>query len=309
MKAAAGIPIEEASARPWLRALAWLCFLAPFFYVSYGAANWLAAQRADVPSVVFAWEHRIPFLGWTIFPYWSINGFYALSLFLCSSVREVDTLGRRLLTAQVVAVTCFILFPLRLTFTQPETDGIIGFLFAALNSFDKPFNQAPSLHIALLVILWVHYARHVPRVMLWPLHSWFVLVAISVLTTYQHHFIDLPTGALLGMVCLWLWPDHGPSPLAGAAWATGHRLTLALRYGSGALIFLALASLIGGWGLWLLWPALSLTLVSLNYGVLGVAGFQKGSDGRMSLAARLLLAPYLFGAWVEFEALDTIGAG
>ena len=61
---------------------------------------------------------------------------------------------RRLLTAQVVAVVCFILFPLRFTFRQPATDGIPGFLFDALTSFDKPFNQAPSLHIALLVILW-----------------------------------------------------------------------------------------------------------------------------------------------------------
>src|SRR5207249_862911 len=81
----------------------------------------------------------------------------------------------------------------------------------------QPFNQAPSLHIALLVILWVLYARHVPRWALWLLHPWFLLVGVSVLTTYQHHFIDIPTGALLGFLCLWLWPDRGPSPLATVA--------------------------------------------------------------------------------------------
>ena len=32
-------------------------------------------------------------------------------------------------------------------------------MFDALAGFDKPFNQAPSLHIALLVILWELYAR------------------------------------------------------------------------------------------------------------------------------------------------------
>ena len=31
-------------------------------------------------------------------------------------------------------------------------EGFAGFLFRALGAFDKPFNQAPSLHIALLVI-------------------------------------------------------------------------------------------------------------------------------------------------------------
>ncbi|MEK1927692.1 MAG: serine/threonine protein phosphatase, partial [Rhizobium giardinii] len=38
------------------RAALWLAFLAPFFYLSYGGANWLASQRANVPNVAFAWE-------------------------------------------------------------------------------------------------------------------------------------------------------------------------------------------------------------------------------------------------------------
>lgn len=185
---------ERFSERPWRRAFAWLCFLAPFFYVTYGVANWLASLRPGVPSILFDWEHAIPFLGWTIIPYWSINVFYGLSLFVCTTRDELDTHGRRLLTAQVVAVLCFILFPLRFAFTQPETGGLSGFLFAALTSFDQPFNQAPSLHIALLVILWVLYARHIPRWALCLLHPWFALIGVSVLTTYQHHFIDMPTG-------------------------------------------------------------------------------------------------------------------
>ena len=209
-----GKPAQALAERPWRRAVAWLCFLGPFFYVTYGAANWLASLRATVPSIVFGWEHAIPFLGWTIIPYWSINAFYGLSLFVCATRDELDTHGRRLLTAQVVAVLCFILFPLRFTFAQPETEGLSGFLFAALTSFDQPFNQAPSLHIALLVILWVLYARHLPHWALWLLHPWFLLVGVSVLTTYQHHVIDIPTGALLGFFCLWLWPDRGPSPVS-----------------------------------------------------------------------------------------------
>ena len=162
------------------------------------------------------WENDIPFIGWTIIPYWSINAFYGLSVFVCRTNDELDTIGRRLLTAQVIAVTCFILFPLRFTFAPPETAGVSGFLFATLASFDLPFNQAPSLHIALLVMLWVHYTRIVPRWSLWLLHPWYVLVGGSVLTTYQHHFIDIPTGALLGFMCLWIWPDRRPVRRTGA---------------------------------------------------------------------------------------------
>src|SRR5262245_33120630 len=52
---------STASSLPWRRALAWLAFLGPFFFLSYGLANWAAGQRADVPSVVFDWEAHIPF--------------------------------------------------------------------------------------------------------------------------------------------------------------------------------------------------------------------------------------------------------
>lgn len=292
-----------ASARPWGRALAWLAFLAPFFYATYGLANWLASLRANVPSIVFAWEHAIPFVGWTIIPYWSINAFYGLSLFVCGSKEELDTHGRRLLSAQIIAITCFILLPLRFTFAQPATDGLAGFLFAALTSFDQPFNQAPSLHIGLLVILWAFYARHVPRWAEWLLHIWFALVGVSVLTTYQHHFIDIPTGALMGLICLWLWPDRGVSPWAAFALTRDRRrLILAGRYAAGAVAIAALAFWLSSTGWLLLWPAVSLVLVAANYAFFGAAGFQKGGDGRMTLAARVLFAPYLAAAWCNSRA-------
>jgi len=288
------------SARPWGRAAVWLLGLGPFFFMSYGAANWLATMHDNVGSVVFDWERNIPFMPGTIIPYWSIDVLYGISLFVCTTEHELDTHAKRLLTAQIIAVTCFILFPLTFTFARPETDGLSGFLFASLGKFDKPFNQAPSLHIALLVILWDRYARHVPLWASWILHGWFVLIGLSVLTTYQHHFVDIPTGALLGFVCLWAWPENGPSPvvanrLTGDPW----RLRLATYYIAGSIAFCALAVWIGGLGLWLFWPGVSLLLVAANYALCGAAGFQKSPSGRMSPAALWMLAPYIGGAWIN----------
>ncbi|MGA3828214.1 serine/threonine protein phosphatase, partial [Pseudomonas chlororaphis] len=80
----------------------------------------------------------------------------------------------------------------RFTFQRPELYGLFGWLFDLLACFDKPFNQAPSLHIALLVVLWFCYARHVQGTWRWLVHGWFALIGVSVMTTYQHHFIDLP---------------------------------------------------------------------------------------------------------------------
>jgi membrane-associated phospholipid phosphatase len=287
--------------RPWGRAALWLLGLAPLFYLTYGAANHLAAGRADVPAVVFGWERQIPFLAWTILPYWSINAFYGASLFVCSTRAELDTHGRRLLTAQAIAVTCFLFFPLRFSFARPEiAGGWAGFMFDALLSFDKPYNQAPSLHIALLVILWVLYARHMPPWARRPLNIWFALIGASVLTTYQHHFVDIPTGALAGFLCLWVWPDEGASPLASLSLTDDpQRRRLALRYAGGALAFALLAMGGGGWLLWLAWPAVSLLMVAGCYALFGPAGFQKDQDGRLSVAARWLFAPYHLAAFVN----------
>jgi hypothetical protein len=229
-----------AEGRPTRTAFICLVGLGAFFYLTYGTANWLASLRPYVPSIVFAWERQVPFLDWTILPYWSTNAFYAASVFVCATRRELDTHVRRLLTAQIIAVTCFIIVPLRFSWPKPETSGLFGFLFDALGAFDKPFNQAPSLHVALTVILWSLYVRHLPRPILPLFHAWSVLVVASVMTTFQHHFIDIPTGALLGLLCVWAWPWEGEPPLSRPALAPDpDRLWLARYYGAAAVALAA----------------------------------------------------------------------
>ena len=283
----------------WGRSIAWLLFLGPFFFLSYGTANHLAASAGVSTSLFFEWERAIPFLAWTIVPYWSIDLLYGFSFLCCRGRQAVDRHALRLLTAQLVSVACFLLFPLRFAFERPPADGLAGAMFTALSSFDQPYNQAPSLHIGLLVLVWFQFTRLPTHPAIKALiHTWALLIGVSVLTTWQHHFIDLPTGAAVGLLCLWLWPEHGSSPLANRLTGSPHRRTLAARYLLGALALAAVALLGGGAFLWLFWPALSLFLVALNYAIAGAAGFQK-QDGQHRLAIRLLLAPYLAGAWIN----------
>ena len=290
---------ERATARPWRRAIAWLLFLGPFFFATYGFATWLTGQRTGVGSVVFSWEHSIPFLPWTIVPYWVIDAIYAVSLFVCADRHELDVHAKRLLTAQVVAIAAFVLFPLKFSFARAETGGVFGDLFSLLRAFDHPFNQAPSLHIALLVILWALFARKLTGAGRVICDASLALVGVSVLTTWQHHFIDVPTGALLGFFCLWLWPQDQRTPWAAARWTSDRRrLLLAGRYAAGALLTTAIAAIAGGAAWWLLWVSAALLLVAVDYAWLGVAGFQK-RDGRLSPAACVLLAPYLAGARIN----------
>lgn len=297
--APAGLLAEApGEAPPLQRGLAWLLLLGPFFFVSYGFANWWAASQGDAGAIVFDWESHIPFLAWTIVPYWSIDFLYGLSFLFCRTRREIDRHALRLLTAQLISVACFIAFPLRFTFERPPTSGLFGWMFDLLTSFDQPFNQAPSLHISLLVVLWVRYAALIPMRWHGLLHAWAILIGLSVLTTYQHHFIDVPTGALAGAFCLWLWPEQQASPLAGLRLTVSpHRRRLGRLYLLGAAACV-LAAWAGGLALWLLWPAVSLGIVAFNYFFAGTEGFEK-NQGRLSCGAMLLLAPYLLGAWIN----------
>jgi protein-tyrosine phosphatase len=285
------------------RAALWLLFLGPFFYASYGLANYLASVRADVPNVAMAWEKTIPFMAWTIIPYWSINAFYIATLFFNTSPQDVDRTAKRYLTCQLIAVACFILFPLRAIFEKPETGGLTGFMFDALGGFDKPFNQAPSLHIALLVIIWDHWRARFAgwRLPLW--HVWAALIGLSVLTTFQHHIMDIPAGALLGMFALWLFPqDAGHAIFFAARPIEKRRWRIAALYSAGSVFFLCLSIFslrVSPLALLWLWPSLSLGIVAAAYIALGVSVFQKRPDGTMPLAAFWLLMPYRWGAKIN----------
>ena len=199
-QAAAGAAI--ASPRPWKRAIAWLLFLGPWFFLTYGLCNQFAARLDFVPSYYAGWEQAIPFVPWMLLPYWTIDAFYAASVFLARDRAELDVLGRRLALATLISCIGFLLFPLRFAFERPEVSGFNGWLLARLLAFDKPFNQAPSLHISLLLILWVHYLGHVGAKRKWLLSAWFALIGVSVVGTFQHHMIDLYAGLIAGLLCL-----------------------------------------------------------------------------------------------------------
>ena len=308
-----------------------LALVGALFYTSYGLSNHYAASLAYVPEIAFAWERGIPFWAWTIVPYWSLNLMYAAAFFLCRNACEQNRYVARLVLAQIIATTCFMLFPLHFGWPKPPTDGLWSWLFDSLVAFDLPYNQAPSLHIALAVIVGAFYWTRFPKIRL-PIFLWQSLIALSVLTTYQHHFIDVPTGALLGWLVLWAIPQHGVSPFRRPFGTQGRlktsetsfceaktnavsfartseasfreaktspetrsrKIKIAMLYLTGAALS-ALPSLFGGAWLWTLWVSVSLSVVAFAYLTGNAAVFQKQADGSLSAAATILLLPYLAG--------------
>ncbi len=271
--------------RPWLRALAWLVVLAPLFFVTYNFANAAASWRVDVPVLMFAWERHIPFLAWTILPYWSSDLLYALSLAICRTRDELDLHGRRLVAIQIFSIGCFLVFPLRCAFERPAAGGWAGHLIGALTSFDRPFNQAPSLHVSLATILWTRYRAHTAGAMRSFLAAWFVLIAVSTLTTYQHHFIDLPTGLWAGLLVIAALPEGRVS---------GPRVRLTLWFLAGAIVCAVAAFVLRGFGWLLLWPGFSLSMVAAAYWT-GDPGWLAKRNRRVAF----FMLPYGAAAWIN----------
>jgi membrane-associated phospholipid phosphatase len=302
--------------RPWVRAILFSLALSSMFVLVYGGCNAIASRRSDLGTCFFAWELRIPFVPALIVPYMSIDLLFVGSFLLCADQIELRAHARRIALAIMVAGLAFLVFPLETGYRRPEVSGWTGWLFEFLWSFDKPHNLVPSLHVALASLLWPVYARHGPRrgfrlgtgrlQVRGPargfVHVWFALILVSPLLTWQHHLLDVATGAMLAQVCLFAFPERRLRSMRSLA---NPRVAGLFAGGSSALAFTAIA--LGAWFWLLLWPAASLALIASAYLRGNASVFRKSSEGRLPFSTRVVLGPYLCGTFARLLFYRRLG--
>lgn len=184
------------------------------FSLLYGLSNHLTSLRRDVGAGVFDWERAVPFVPWTIVPYLSIVVFFGLSFFVGSGRRGLRLHLVRMALLMALALLCYAAFPLRFAFERPLSRDWTAPLFALLTLVDLPYNRAPSLHIGMLVLLWLRLAPRCHGLARLLLAAWFVLIGVSVLTTWQHHVIDIAAGLAVAAVAAAL-----ARPLCSQPWS------------------------------------------------------------------------------------------
>lgn len=283
----------NANPRPGWRKSALLAGLvSALFVLAYGGSNLWTASLGNVASLHLPWERSIPLLPWSVLPYWSLDLLFLGSFFLLGDRDQLLRHSVRLAAAIVGAALLFLVFPLTFAWTRPVTDGIPGLLFVALSA-DQPFNQLPSLHVALALLIWPVYRRRSQGLLRAMLGLWFVIIALSTVTTWQHHLVDVFGGLGFGILIGYLLPlDAEPRDRVGQR----HR-RLAWRYGWAALA-LSLMAATGGMALLLLWPAMSLALVASAYAS-GRRDFLKSSAQGLPACSRLLFGPWLVAMWLN----------
>ena len=268
--------------------------LSVLFVAVYGATAWLTSLRGDVGTWSFEWERSLPLVPWLIVPYMSLDLFFVAAPFLCADPAELRAFRRRMTAAILVAGAVFLAMPLQFAFPRPEPAGWTGPIFGVLHGFDRPYNMFPSLHIAIWMILAGTYHRHTRGLVRVLVHGWFVLVAASTVLTYQHHAVDVAGGFVLALLCYYLIPEHELHGVHVTRQPVTTNLRIAVHYAAGAALLAGLA----GWFLPLAWPAVSLTIVAGAYSGL-YGGIARKHDGRLPLAARVVLAPWLIAQYVS----------
>ena len=262
------------------------------FLIVYGSCNWITAHRANVGTVYFKWEHKVPFVPFFILPYMSIDLFFVVAPFLCRTGRELSILAKRIAAAIIVAGICFLLFPLRFVFPRPHADGWLGALFDWFRGMDAPHNLLPSLHAALTLILLDIYFRHTRGFIRVATMTWFVLIALSPILTYQHHLIDIIGGFALAGYCLYFFRDSAPAQPVVANRRIGS------YYTAGAAVLVLAVALFWPWGVLLLWPTIALGIVAIAYFKAGPVVFHK-TGGKLPWSTRFVLAPCLLGQYLS----------
>lgn len=269
--------------------LLWLLYLAPFFFLLYGSANQIIATYDHVPHFYFEWEKQIPFIPEMILPYMSLDLLFGFSFLFPQTRSELQRHATRLGFSIAISVILFLLLPLQFSFTRPETSGWVTPLFQALQA-DLPYNQFPSLHITLSIVVGYQYLKHSRSVLRWIYALWFLLIIASILFIYQHHFIDIPGGILIGWLAFYLYPVNGKTRLP-LYFVSPKHLGMALKYMLLTIIFTIAAFQVSS--LWLLfgWMALSFLLLSIAYAT-GFNNLSQKKRGRVSWLYLLLFWPY-----------------
>jgi len=228
-----------------------------------------------------------------IVPYMSIDLFFFGAAFLCRDEREMRVFARRVVFSILVAAAFFLLLPLKLAWPErPHFGGWFGdFVEKSCTApflMEYPHNLFPALHITLCVILADIYARHTRGVVKVLSFTWFGLIGLSTLLTWQHHLVDIAGGFLLAGVAFCLIREPGPRL------SVVPNVRIGCYYAVGTAALLALVPAIWPWGVFLLWPATGLGIVAAGYFGLGPGIFRK-TDGCLPLSSRFVFAPILLG--------------
>lgn len=196
-----------------------------YFILYFLTENLIPPERCT-PIHCFL-DDLIPFNEYFVLAYtfWYVLLVFSLLYFFLYDVESFSSLQTYIIITQVVAMTCYILFPSRQDL-RPEVfprDNFLTHVMAFIYSFDTSTGVCPSLHVAYslgIASVW----RKKPDAPVWC--KVFVIIAaalicVSICFVKQHSAVDafaaLPVCLLAEMIVFWkkYWKPRLRKPAAG----------------------------------------------------------------------------------------------
>ncbi|WP_324172061.1 phosphatase PAP2 family protein [Sulfurimonas sp.] len=276
----------------------WLGFMGVVFFLLYGSSNQFASLNAPNPSLFMEWETQIPFIEVFIIPYMSSDLMFVIAFLLPYTRLELRILAARVLFIVALSTLIFTLFPLEYSFAKPKIEEF-PILFGMLQA-DLPYNQLPSLHISFSIVLWASMKKYLkPKWLKYIVASWFYLIALSTLFVFQHHFIDIPTGIIMGLFATWfISKDKNSYFISG--FSTPRSIKMGFYYLIASAIFMILSFYIVTFQWFFIWIFLSLFSVSIVY-ALGLNTMLVGENAKANIWQWLLFFPYFAGNYISWN--------
>lgn len=271
----------------------WLLYLGIVFFLLYGSANNYAFLTSPHSSYYMEWEQSIPFIEVFIVPYMSSDLVFIIAFLLPQTRFEVRVLALRSFSIILLSVIIFVLFPLEFAFDKPETN---NFMFEMLK-LDLPYNQMPSLHISLAIILWLSIKKSISSKLLKSLVLiWFILISLSTLFVYQHHFIDIPTAIFLALLVIYFIPAK-KTRLFTKQFTTPRSLKIALYYLCISVVSIIFSFYFSSFVLFYI--SFSFFILSFIY-AFGLSFILVNKKGRANLSQWFVFTPYFIGSYLSW---------
>lgn len=147
-------------------------------------------------------DERIEFMAWTVWPYTLLMVANVTLPFLIKSRALLYWTLRAYVVGISLNIFIWIIYPT--TYPRPPLPAgntLSELWYLTLMSADTPNNCLPSGHITIPAVMVWALSRQWPRfAVAAPMWAGFLLLSVTILTTKQHYFWDLPAGLATAVV-------------------------------------------------------------------------------------------------------------
>ena len=182
--------------KPLLLGLTMLCFL-----IGFPSINFYSVGK-DAHILLLGLDNLIPFLPWTILPYLTAFFMPLLAYFFVKDIKLFRKMIISWICILVVAFITYLVYPVEVILRADLSTTIFRPVFELYYVITPPYNSFPSLHVAQPFIA-AFYSYKADKKYWW-MTLWAAIIAVSILFTKVHYFVDLIAGLILAVAAYFI---------------------------------------------------------------------------------------------------------